>query len=62
MSFNFVATVIVCSDFEAQENKLCHCFHVFPTCLPRSDGTGCHDLHFLKVEFFNINLFILIRG
>ena len=32
------------SDFGAQENKICHCFHVFPICLPWSDGTGCHDL------------------
>ena len=24
--FNFVATVTLCSDFGAQENKVCHCF------------------------------------
>ena len=29
----------------------CHCFHCFPIYLPRSDGTGCHDLSFLNVEF-----------
>ena len=28
-----------------------HCFHCFPIYLPRSDGTRCHDLHFLNVEF-----------
>ena len=27
-----------------------HCFHCFPIYLPWSDGTGCHDLHFLNVE------------
>ena len=27
-----------------------HCFHCFPIYLPWSDGTRCHDLHFLKVE------------
>ena len=27
--FNFMAAVTVCSDFGAQENKICHCFH-FP--------------------------------
>ena len=27
---NFMATVTVCSDFGAQENKVCHCFHFFP--------------------------------
>ena len=30
---NFMATVTVHSDFEAQENKVCHCFHCFPICL-----------------------------
>ena len=30
---------------------VCHCFHYFPNYLPRSDGTGCHDLCFLNVEF-----------
>ena len=28
-SFNFMATVTVHSDFGAQENKVCHCFHCF---------------------------------
>ena len=26
----------------------CHCFPIY---LPWSDGTGCHDLHFLNAEF-----------
>ena len=30
---------------------VCHCFHCFPIYLPWSDGTGCHDLSFLNVEF-----------
>ena len=33
-SFNIMAAVIICSDFGAQENKACHCFHCFPICLP----------------------------
>ena len=32
-------------------NKVCHCFHCFLIYLPRNDGTGCHDLTFLNVEF-----------
>ena len=28
--FNFTAAVTFCSDFGAQENKVCHCFHCFP--------------------------------
>ena len=27
---NFVAVVTTCSDFGAQENKVCHCFHFSP--------------------------------
>ena len=30
---------------------VCHCFHCFPIYLPLSDGTRCHDLSFLNVEF-----------
>ena len=41
----------ICSDFVAQENEIWHCFHCFPIYLPWSDGTGCHDLQFLNVEF-----------
>ena len=36
MSFNFTAPVTVHSDFGAQENKVCHCFHFFPF--------SCHDV------------------
>ena len=48
---NFMAAVTICSDFGAQENKVCHCFHCFPIYFPGSDGTRCHDLSFLNVEF-----------
>ena len=37
--------------FGAPQNKVCHCFHYFPIYLPWSDGTRCHDLSFLNVEF-----------
>ena len=30
-SFNFMAAVTICSDFGAQEKKVCHCFHCFPS-------------------------------
>ena len=32
-----MAVVTVHSDFEAQENKISHCFHSFPTYLPWSE-------------------------
>ena len=38
-----MAAVTICSDFGAQENKVCHCFHCFPIYLPRSDRTGCDE-------------------
>ena len=50
-SFNFMAAVTVHSDFGAQENEICHCFQFFSIYLPRSDGSRCHDLCFLNVEF-----------
>ena len=31
---NFMATVTICSDFGAQENKVSYCFHCFPIYLP----------------------------
>ena len=37
--------------WEPKENKICHCFHCFPICLPWSDKIRCHDLHFLNAEF-----------
>ena len=33
-SFNFKAAVTICSDFGAQEEKICYCFHFFPIFLP----------------------------
>ena len=44
-----MAAVTICSDFGAQKNKVCHCFHCFPIYLSWSDRTRCHDLSFLLV-------------
>ena len=35
---------------EPPKNKVWHCFYCFPIYFPWSDGTRCHDLHFLNVE------------
>ena len=51
-------------DFGAQKNKVWHCFHCFPIYFPWSDGTGCHDLRFLNVEFkpiFSLSFFTFIK-
>ena len=40
---NFMTAVTIHSDFEAWENKICHCFYFFPLYLPWSDGSECHE-------------------
>ena len=61
-----MAAITICSDFGAQKNKVSHCFHCFPTYLPWSDGTGCHDLSFLKFMLsfkptFSLSCFSFIK-
>ena len=36
---------------EPKKVKALKCFHCFPIYFPWSDGTRCHDLSFLNVEF-----------
>ena len=60
-SFNFMASVTVHSDFGAQENEVCHCFHCFPIYLPWSDGTRCHDLSFFNGEVFFFLIFFIMK-
>ena len=59
-----MAAVTICSDFGAQKNKVCHCFHCFPIYFPQSDGTGCHDLCFWMLSFkptFSLSTFTFIK-
>ena len=59
-----MAAVIICSDFGAPQNKVCHCFHCFPTYLLRSDGTRCHDLVFCILSFkptFSLSSFTFLK-
>ena len=51
-SFNFIATVTVCSDLGDQENKICHCFYCFLIYFPWNDGTGCMILVFWTLRVF----------
>ena len=51
-------------DFRAQEEEICHCFHLFPSNLSWSDGTRCHDLSFIILSFqldFLLSSFTLIK-
>ena len=59
-----MVAITICSDFGAPKNKVWHCFHCFPVDLPWSDGTGCHDLHFLNIELkptFSLSSFTFIK-
>ena len=46
-----MAAVTICSDFGAQENKICHCFHLSSFDFSWNDGTRCHDLSFWMLNF-----------
>ena len=55
--------VTIHSDFVAQENKICHCFHFSPIYVPWSGGTGYHILVFWMLSFkldFSFSSFTLI--
>ena len=60
-----MAAVTICCDFGAPQNKVCHCFHCIPIYLPLSDGTRCHDLCLLNIEFqarfFSLSSFTCIK-
>ena len=59
---NFMAAVTICSDFGAQENKICDCFHFLPFCLPWSDGQDATILVFWMFKpAFSLSSFTLIK-
>ena len=54
----------VCSDFGAQENKVCHCFHCFPIYLPWSNGLDPMNSFFWMLGFklpFSLSSFTVIK-
>ena len=56
-----MAVITICSDFGAQENKICH---FFPIYLPWSDWNRCHDLVFWMLSFkptFSLSSFPFIK-
>ena len=64
-SFNFMATITIHSDFGAQENTICYCFHFFSFYLPWSDGLDAMILGvFFMLNFktsFLLSFLTLIR-
>ena len=45
-----MAAVTICSDFGAQENEVCHCFHCFPIYLPTK-------VHLFKAMVFPVVMY-----
>ena len=50
-SFNFVTAVTIHSDFGAQGNKICHCFHFSPYICHEVMGLDAMILVFLVLSF-----------
>ena len=64
VSFNFMAAVTTCSDFEAQENKVCHCFHCSPYICHEVMGPDAMILVFWMLSFtptFSLSSFTFIK-
>ena len=59
-----MASVTICNDFGAQENKVCHFFHCFPIYLPWRDGTRSMIFVFWMLSFkpaFSLSSFTFIK-
>ena len=59
-----MATIIIHSDFGAQENTICYCFHFFSFYFPWSDGLDVMILVFFMLNFkpyFLLSFLTLIR-
>ena len=54
---NFMAAFTICSDFEAQENKICCCFHLSPSICHKVTGPDAMILVFLMLIFKSAFLF-----
>ena len=64
MSFNYTTAVTICSDIEALETKVSHCFDCFPIYLPWSDGLDAMILVFWMLSFkptFPLSSFTFIK-
>ena len=66
VSFNFIVAVTICSDFGAQENKVCHCFHIFPPSIGHEViGLDAMIFVFWKLSFkpaFSLPSFTFIKS
>ena len=59
-----MAAVTICTDFGAQENKICYCFHFFPTYLHEVMGPDAMILVFWMLSFkpaFSLSSFTFLK-
>ena len=56
-----MAAVTIRRNCGPQENKIWQCCRFFPIYLPWSDGTVCHDPHFLNVDT-TIYVYVFFEG
>ena len=59
-----MADVTVHGDYGVQENKICHCFHMFPFYLPWSEGPDAIIFVFWMLSFkptFSLSSFTFIK-
>ena len=64
MSFNFMAAIIIHSDFGPQENKVFRSLFSFPIYMPWSDGTRCMIFVFWMLSFkpaFSLSFLTFIK-
>ena len=64
VSFNFIAGVIIHSDFGAQENKICYCLHFPPSICHEVMGPDAMILVFWMLSFkpgFSLSSFNFIK-
>ena len=57
-------SISVCSDFGTQENKVCHCFHFFPSICHKVMGQDATVLVFWMLSFkptFSLSSFTFIK-
>ena len=64
MAFNFMAAVIICSDFRDPQNKVYHCFYCSPSICHEVKGPDAMILVFWKLSFkstFSLSSFTFIK-
>ena len=49
-SSSTMAAIIICSEFRATREEICHCFCLFRFSFPQSGGTRFHDLTLCNIE------------